>query len=333
MTMSKFGILVLLSMPVVSLAQTESEERANDAKQRAMERLERKYEVQVESAVELAELAKALEANSIELIELQNGLAPAVQHRIRQALVLDDRPVIGVSIGPLSGASEVVKGVGVLGVTPGGPADIAGVETGDLIVKIDDLSLAADDSEQAQRALIEYMRERKAGEPVALSIDRDGRMLTAKVTPKRGVVRSMSGVIPAHPVAPFPPDGVFEFESFSFPGQNGFAFLSGAQRHWEGIELIELTPGLGRYFGTDEGLLVVRIPENDKLPLAEGDVIRSIDGREPKSVSQAIRILRSYDAGDSFKVDVLRDRKKRSLDVQIPESEKPGLAQGQAGAT
>jgi hypothetical protein len=58
---------------------------------------------------------------------------------------------------------------------------------------------------------------------------------------------------------------------------------------------VELTPGLGEYFGTDAGLLVVRAPEGDDIDLRDGDVIPEIGGRIPQSVGHAMRILRSVE--------------------------------------
>lgn len=85
------------------------------------------------------------------------------------------------------------------------------------------------------------------------------------------------------------------------------------------MELIELNAGLGKYFGTDTGLLVVSAPKSDALELQDGDVIQSIDGREPTDIRHAMRILSSYQSGEKLKLGIMRDKKKRTLNVQIPE--------------
>jgi hypothetical protein len=87
------------------------------------------------------------------------------------------------------------------------------------------------------------------------------------------------------------------------------------------MELVELSPGLGRYFGTDSGLLVVRAPSDPALKLEDGDVIRRIGGREPGSVSHAMRILRSYEEGEALELEIMREQRSRRLDVQIPASQ------------
>ncbi len=84
------------------------------------------------------------------------------------------------------------------------------------------------------------------------------------------------------------------------------------------LELVELNEGLGRYFGTDKGLLVVKAPKSDAFDLQDGDVIQNIDGREPKGVRHALRILGSYAAGEKLKLGIMRDKKRRTIDVEIP---------------
>jgi len=53
--------------------------------------------------------------------------------------------------------------------------------------------------------------------------------------------------------------------------------------------------------------------------LKAGDVILKIDGREPKSVSQADRILRSYDSGETAKLEVMRKQKRITVSWAVPE--------------
>lgn len=71
--------------------------------------------------------------------------------------------------------------------------------------------------------------------------------------------------------------------------------LRGVGALFEGMELAEISPGLGQYFGTNQGVLVIRVPRDGEfLKLQDGDVILSIDGRVPEDGSHAARILRSY---------------------------------------
>jgi hypothetical protein len=84
-----------------------------------------------------------------------------------------------------------------------------------------------------------------------------------------------------------------------------------------GLELANLTPKLGQYFGVDRGVLVLKAPEANKLRIEEGDVILAIDGREPRSAAHAAGILRSYQQGEKVKLRVQRQRKAATLDGEI----------------
>lgn len=98
----------------------------------------------------------------------------------------------------------------------------------------------------------------------------------------------------------------------AWPMQEGFA---GPIRR---MELTTLTPQLGRYFGTDQGVLVVRAPAHGVLKLQDGDVILSIGGRVPQSSSQAIRILTSYDPGQKIRLLILRRHHKIDITATMP---------------
>jgi hypothetical protein len=84
------------------------------------------------------------------------------------------------------------------------------------------------------------------------------------------------------------------------------------------LELVTLTPQLGKYFGTEKGVLVVRAPPDRTLKLEDGDVILAIDGREPTSGSHATRILGSYQPGEKVSLKIVRQRKTMELETTVP---------------
>ncbi len=271
--------------------------------------LEREAEIRVRTA-ELEELARALSENSVELMELQ-GLGPEIAARVNQALVIEQRPVLGINIGAPGGG---ITGVKVMGVTPGGPAEEAGVQAGDVIIEIADANLASGRFDEAQEVLLAVLSEQQAGEPVVLKLKRDDDVEIVEVVPAQGAMRRFRGAPRAFVMNDLAGPGQFEhFDVFDM-------YITGAQMQWDGVELTELSEGLGRYFGTSEGLLVVRISgPAEALPLQEGDVIQLIDGRAPSSVGHAMRILRSYEAGEEVSVDVLREKRKRKLKIPVEE--------------
>ncbi len=88
---------------------------------------------------------------------------------------------------------------------------------------------------------------------------------------------------------------------------------------WWGISLAALNPDLGRYFGTDSGVLVLSASADTLPDLEAGDVIRKVDGKAVARPEDALRALRDPPAGSTVKVDVLRQRKARVLEIKVPE--------------
>ncbi|HET7600048.1 MAG TPA: PDZ domain-containing protein, partial [Gemmatimonadales bacterium] len=79
------------------------------------------------------------------------------------------------------------------------------------------------------------------------------------------------------------------------------------------LELAPMNPELGQYFGASEGVLVVSAPKGTALGVKGGDVILAVDGRKPSGPAHLLRILRSYDRGETVKLDVLRNHKRETV--------------------
>lgn len=214
--------------------------------------------------------------------------------------------MLGVNIGS---GTERDEGVEVVGVSPGGPADQAGIKAGDVLVAVDDQVLERSGDRGANRQLVEVMRGVEPGRAVKVDYLRDGKKRSASVTtapaepPIVRVIRERLGG----------PAG--ERMPMSIPG---FEDVFGPEQAFPSLELVPVTPKLGAYFGTDKGLLVVRAPAGKDLPLEEGDVLQTIDGRTPESPGHAFRILHSYQPGEKVKLGVLRQRKALTLEATIP---------------
>ena len=89
---------------------------------------------------------------------------------------------------------------------------------------------------------------------------------------------------------------------------------------WGDMELAELTPQLGTYFGTESGILVVRAPADQTLQLQDGDVILEISGRTPNDTGHAMRILSSFEPGEILELTIMRDQRRRTLEIEFPPS-------------
>ena len=73
------------------------------------------------------------------------------------------------------------------------------------------------------------------------------------------------------------------------------------------LELTQLNPELGAYFGTEEGILVLDVEEDGTLGLRPGDVVVEIGGRKVDDVSDMRRILRSYEEDEAVDFGIWRD--------------------------
>jgi len=215
--------------------------------------------------------------------------------------------MLGINIEDAKGRDDAVE---VVGVSPGGPAEQAGLRTGDIVVAMNGQTLRTADGRNPGAQLVELMRSVEPGQTVNLDYLRDGQKRSAaiKAAPAEPpIARILRERLPKQL-----PEGL------QIPGFEG---LLGPERQFRSLELVSLTPKLGKYFGTEEGLLVVRAAEGQVLPLEEGDVLLSIDGRKPDSPGHAFRILRSYQPGEKVKLGVLRNRKQLELAATMPEAD------------
>lgn len=103
------------------------------------------------------------------------------------------------------------------------------------------------------------------------------------------------------------------------PGEDckGRNLLAEAFR-WSGLNLASVDAQLGRYFGTDKGVLVLSAgPVLEALQ--PGDVILRVDGKAVATPREVMDTLRGKPADSTVPVDYLRDRKPSSARIKVPE--------------
>jgi hypothetical protein len=212
-------------------------------------------------------------------------------------------------------------------VTEGGAAEEAGLQDGDIIISFDGERLAGrypaadpDESEPAKK-LIDLIGDKDPGDEVTIEYQRDGETHSTVVTldERNSLIQNYSVRSPRIGLPQIP--NVPELRFFGDGNRLGVTVLSLWGDRWADIELVRLNEGLGRYFGTSEGLLVISPPDDDELDLRAGDVILGIDGREPHSPSRALRILRSYEEGETINIEIMRDRNSMTISYVVPERE------------
>ena len=259
------------------------------------------------------------------------GMPPGMAPGMAPGMTMGSRATLGVMLAPSEGAGAA-PGVAVEAVTPGGGAALAGVQPGDRLLTVNGRKVAT------SAEVIAAMAEVKPGDAVKVESVRDGKPRNFEIVSQQREARVMiireddgaegrgpqgpGGPRARGPRGPRGPHGMQAPMVFMHGGP-----MEGAPERFElridgplaELELATLTPALGRYFGTEKGVLVVHA--NGALKLQDGDVLRAIGGRAPADEQHAMRILGSYAPGEAVKLDVLRDRKSVSLEAVLPANE------------
>jgi C-terminal processing protease CtpA/Prc len=245
-----------------------------------------------------------------------------VERELRRYVFFGKRARLGVVLNTEPDPKLDAIGARIEAVTPGGPADEAGLKAGDTITKFDGERLAptrvdpdeeesapaeklkdlAEDLEDGQKVQIEYRRgnETKTTTLTARRLDVEGLRMLAEIPEPIAIA----------PLPPLPPEAP----------EQGLWEIRVHRNSWDDMEMVPLNPELGTYFGTSKGLLVVKAPENSSYKLKSGDVILKIGAREPETPSQAYRILRSYAAGEKLTFEIMRDKRPMTLTVEVPKT-------------
>jgi len=190
------------------------------------------------------------------------------------------------------------------------PAELAGLEKGDVILEVDGRPV------NSTRELATLIQLRDPGEVVKLRLRRRGREKEIELRLgeypeedfRRESERKLSRWFPqSWPEFP-PPTLKWTWKS----------------RRYIGLYLQELTRELSAYFGVKEGrgLLVSRVEEGspaDEAGLKVGDVILRADGRRVEKVEELSRIVQGKEEGEKIEIEFLRDKKLKKVEVEVAE--------------
>lgn len=236
-----------------------------------------------------------------------------------------DRAMLGIVMRPAD------KGVQIAAVTPGGPADTAGVRSEDLLLAIDGKTLGREELDTARQLL----QNLKVDQKVTLALSRNGKSLDVTVIAARHEALNWPRIMTSADMdvgADIDPEQIRREVERS--GENVRVAADRARgagnlqqlrdlrinlMPWWGISLAPLNPDLGDYFGTRQGVLVLSADPHGMPELKGGDILQSVAGSKVDSPSDVMRRLRDADAGSEIQLGVLRQKKTLTVNSRVPQ--------------
>ncbi len=296
-----------------------------------------------EAAQKVAELSMQLGQRDAFRYEFKTGGTPHGN--------IGSRPLLGVVL------DDSGEGVGIRAVTPGGPAEQAGVRAGDTLLAVNGKQLlGAAAGIDSALAAIGPLQE---GQKVAVTVVRDGSQRNLLISPRLMAAHSMplwsgdpdfdidldmdfdvdvdTNLDGMAPEAMIDLDGLETDVETAHDGahqrrriivREGGKAMGAHTPHPRamvfrsaglgGLQLAPLNRELGRHFGAESGVLVLDNKGNTFPELRTGDVITRANGKPVLGHRELMRAMMGRGKGTRASLDVIRDRKPLSVSVATP---------------
>ena len=215
-------------------------------------------------------------------------------------------------------------------VVSGSPAEEAGLEEGDVVVRIDRERVSdADD-------LTRIIRNAGEGTRVRVEYYRDGRRKTTRVNLENASGNNASGAFrrsdrnsrrhrlrslyPRHDDLKF-----FDTDNWS----EEWPMLFGVTKPRLGVRMMDMGDQLADYFNVSggKGALITEVLKDSPAETAgikAGDVITGINDREIKNADGLRKAMGRLDEGGDVSVKLVRDGRNKTVVVALEEIERPG---------
>jgi S1-C subfamily serine protease len=223
---------------------------------------------------------------------------------------------LGVRIAP-----NEENQVEIIEVEKDSPAEIADLKDEDVVIEFDEEEVV--DTE----LLAKMIRMRKPGETVTLRIERKGKTQDVQVKlgelTEENVWSDFEQKFP-NLFVPRERGETWSRPEFARPEVFRFGF---EHRKFIGVGVQELNPELSEYFGIDKGtgILVSSVDKDGpaaKAGLKVGDVIITADGNRMEHSQDLVGLIQDKEKGDKITIEYLRNKKKRTVDVEVEEEER-----------
>jgi S1-C subfamily serine protease len=247
-----------------------------------------------------------------------------------------ERGWLGVGIGQDENGRAVVGTI-----DPESPAELAKLQEGDVVLKIGGRDVGGPD------VLAAEIRKRKPGQEVTLEIERDGKPMDVKV--KLGELAEdeaykeldirfpgLFGTEAPNPLIKPKPGAPQNAPKQAVPRP-----LAPKTQEWSvetrkyiGITGLDLNKELAERFGVMDGtaLMIAKVTPDgpaEKAKLKVGDIIVTADGKRIRTVNELIDLVQAMAKGSKIKLEVIRDKKTMTFDVEVAEEEIGGTLESE----
>ncbi len=204
-------------------------------------------------------------------------------------------------------AMDVTAKAGVLvtDIVEDSPAEKAGLQVGDVILKYDDQTV------KSPLRLSTLVRKTAPGTKVKVNIARDGEDKTITVEVGQKAWEEEETYL-------FSPE-------FELPGIPSMTLHLGGPALWLGVQTVDLTDQLAKYFNIKDGrgVLISEVMEDtpaEKAKIQAGDVIIKADGERIDDTGELKEVIREHQEGEKIDLVIVHQSKEKQVQVALEES-------------